>query len=213
MMRSGVFRFLMAVMLGFCGVAAWAGAYEDVIAAIKRDDAAAVSKLLERGVAPDTVDEQGNTLLILAAREGSLASVRGLVAGKARIGAVNRVGEDALMHAAIQGHREIVRYLLVNGAEANRPGWSPLLYAAVKGDARIAWLLLSYGALVNAGAPNGLTALMMAAREGHDELVSFLLENKADPNLATDAGLTALAIARKGERAGIAAMLLKAGAK
>ena len=52
---------------------ALAGALEDTLSAIKRDDAPTAMGLLARGVDVDTVDTQGISLLALAAREGSLA--------------------------------------------------------------------------------------------------------------------------------------------
>jgi uncharacterized protein len=202
---------LLALVLSFWFIQAIAGAYDDVIEAIKRNDVITVRQLIARGVSPDTVDAKGNTLLIIAAREGSIDIVRHLISSHSSISAVNAVGEDAMMHAAIQGHLEIVRYLLVQGADPNKPGWNALIYAAVKGDVRIARLLLAYGAAIDATAPNGLTALMMAARDGHTELVGFLLANHA--NAMTDAGMGALAMARKADFPAIVAMLIKAGAK
>ena len=103
------------------------------------------------------------------------------------------------MLAALRGDLEVVRQLLVHGAEANPPGdWTPLIYAAVKGSVEISRLLLAYGAHINVAADsNGLTALMMAAREGHIALVAFLLASDADPNLKSHDGITALAAARQ----------------
>jgi ankyrin repeat protein len=217
-MHSLIFRVLRGFAVICCLVPAFApsahaGAYEDMIEAIKRDDFATVSGLIARGVAVDTVDGQGNSLLSIAAREGSLRSARALLDAHARIDWANKAGETALMHGAIQGHLEVVRLLLVRGAEVNRAGWSPLIYAAVKGSVPVARLLLAYGADIDAGAPNGFTALMMAVREGHQELAGFLVSNHASVNVQTDSGLTALAIARKSDNAAMLGLLQKAGAK
>lgn len=190
-----------------------AGAYEDMIEAIKRDDHATVAGLIVRGVGVDTVDGQGNSLLTIAAREGSLHASRSLLDAHARIDWANQAGETALMHAAIQGHLEVVRLLLVRGAEVNRNGWTPLIYAAVKGSVPIARLMLAYGAKIDAGAPNGYTALMMAVRENHQELAAFLLANHADVNARTDSGLGALGIAQKADNVPIVNLLVKSGAK
>ena len=120
--------------------AAYAGALEDTLSAIKRDDARTTVGLLARGGDIDTVDAQGFSLLALAAREGSLSVSRLLLGAGAKIEAVNMVGENALMLAALHGHLEIVRALLVAGAATEKVGWKPLIYAAVKGDIRIARL-------------------------------------------------------------------------
>jgi ankyrin repeat protein len=217
-MYTLIFRVLRNVAVLCCLLsaimpAAQAGAYEDMIEAIKRDDVATVASLIARGVAVDTVDGQGNSLLMIASREGSVRSARALLDSHARFDWANKAGETALMHGAIQGHLEVVRLLLVRGAEVNRSGWSPLIYAAVKGSVPVARLLLAYGAEIDAGAPNGFTALMMAVREGHQELAGFLVSNHANVNAQTDSGLTALAIARKADNGALVGLLAKAGAK
>lgn len=192
-----------------------AGVYEDMLDAVKIDDAQAVSQLLKRGVEASTVDREGNSLLILAIKEGSVGTVRALLAARADVNSRNALGETALMLAALRGDLEVVRQLLVQGADVNPPGdWTPLIYAAVKGSVAISRLLLAYGAKINATADsNGLTALMMAAHEGHHELVAFLLASEADPNLKSHAGVTALAAAREGGRKNIVELLVKAGAQ
>lgn len=212
-MKYRLLGILTALALVLGAPATQAAALDDMIGAIKRDDATTVSNLLALGVSADTVDEQGNSLLLIAAREGGLSALRVLLDGKARVATVNAAGEDALMHAAIKGHMEIAGLLLAAGAPPNRSGWSPLIYAAVRGDVRIGQLLVARGAQVNAGAANGFTALMMAVREGHVAFVKWLLEQRADPNLETDAGLTAMSIARQTGRAEIQELLVKAGAK
>ena len=73
-----------------CAGLARAGAYEDMIEAIKRDDNATVTGLIARGVGVDTVDGQGNALLTIAAREGSSHVVRTLLDAHARIDWANQ---------------------------------------------------------------------------------------------------------------------------
>ena len=194
---------------------AQAGVYEDMLDAVKRDDARTVSQLLGRGVDAGTVDPEGNSLLILAIREGSAGAVKTLLAARANANSRNGLGETALMLAALRGELELVRQLLVQGAEVDPTGdWTPLIYAAVKGSVEISRLLLAYGARVDAAAgSNGMTALMMAAREGHEKLVALLLASDANPNLRNHSGTTALTAARAIERKDIVELLLKAGAE
>src|SRR3990172_2455710 len=89
----------------FCQLAA-AGAYEDMLEAVNKDDVATVTQLLKRGLDTKTTDREGNSLLILAAKEGSLETVRVLLAARAQVDARNALGETALMLAALQGHLE-----------------------------------------------------------------------------------------------------------
>src|SRR5947207_2078408 len=63
--------FMRTALIGFlalnCNVTR-AGAYEEMLEAIKKDDAPAVSQLLKRGMDVNSADAQGNSWLILAAR-------------------------------------------------------------------------------------------------------------------------------------------------
>lgn len=210
-----VIRNVAGVILALIWQVSLAGVYEDMLHAVKKDDAQAVSQLLKRGVEAGTVDREGNSLLILAIKDGSLETVKVLLAARADVNSRNALGETALMLAALRGELEMVRRLLIQGAEANPQGdWTPLVYAAAKGSVEISRLLLAYGAQINAIADsNGLTALMMAAREGHRDLVAFLLANEADPNLKSHAGVTALAAARERALKDIIELLVKAGAQ
>jgi uncharacterized protein len=186
------FGLLLALI---CQLAA-AGVYEDMIAAVKANHIDVIDALLKRGFDVNAVDREGNTLLMIAAKEGSPAATTRLLAAHPKVNARNEFGETALMLASIQGHLDIVRSLLIGGADSNQPGWTPLMYAAANGHINIARLLISYGALVNATADNGYTALMMAAREGHADLVSLLLSHGANPGLKAASGATAMSIAR-----------------
>ncbi|MGE4111326.1 MAG: ankyrin repeat domain-containing protein, partial [Burkholderiales bacterium] len=157
--RNFFLSFVMALF--FCG-GAQAGAYEDMLQAIRIDDERTVSDLLRRGMDVDTVSPQGETLLMLAVREGKPGVVRTLLAARPRIHMRNPLGESALMLAAILGHTEIVQLLLQAGAPVNHNGWTPLIYAVARDRADIARLLIAKGADVNAAAVNGTTPLMMA---------------------------------------------------
>jgi len=95
-------------------------------------------------------------------------------------------GKTALMLAAQQGRKDLIRELLDAGAGinvTNTRGGTALMYAALAGDTASSYLLLERGAKVNSQSSNGWTALMIAAVKGYDELVSLLLDRGADPNL------------------------------
>lgn len=172
--------------------ATFAGSYEDALSAATMGDAKALASLLQRGLDPDTVDAQGNTLLILAAREGQTAAVEALLKQRVRIDYRNPAGDSALMLAVLRGHDDAARALLKAGAQVNQEGWAPLHYAAFEGREAIFDTLLAAGADVNIKAPNLATPLMIAARNGHIGVVRRLLAVPAtDLNALNDAGLSA----------------------
>ncbi len=185
-----------------------AGAYDDYFRAIAQDDAPAMTRLLQRGLDPNTRDEQGQVGLYLALRNGSFAAAQALLdAPGLDVDALNAAGETPLMMAALRGQAPWVDKLLARGARVHQEGWSPVLYAAGAPDAKALALLLERGAPANARSPNGTTPLMMAARYGTEAAVDLLLGHGADPKLRNDHQLSAGDFARQGGREALARRL------
>lgn len=173
------------------GQHAFAATYDDALNAARMDDARSLSGYIDQGLLPDTVDENGNSLLLLAAREGNLKVVELLVKRGAQVAYKNPAGDSALALAALQGHVEIVDTLLQAGAPVGNEGWTPLVYAAFNGHLAIVERMVERGAFVDQRAPNQATALMLAARNGHTDVVRYLLSKGADATLENDQGRTA----------------------
>lgn len=178
-----------------------AGSYEDFFAAIKQDNAAAITQLLQRGFDPDTRDPSGIPGLYLAIREPSLKAAQALIAWpKTNVEARTAQDESPLMMAALKGHLELVRQLIGRDADVNKPGWTALHYAATNGHVAVMQLLLDHHAYIDAESPNGTTPLMMAAQYGSPGAVKLLLEAGADPLLKNQLGLTAIDFAQRANR-------------
>ncbi len=212
------FRALVcAALLTGCAVLALPAAaqklYEDFVIAVTNDRASEVRSLLQRGMDPDTVDANGDPVLLIAARAGNAATVDVLIAGRATVNVRNRYGDTPLMVAALNGHQEIVRKLRARGADVNAPGWTALIFAATGGHDEIVRYLLAEGADVNAASPNGTTALMMAAREARTSTVDLLLARGANANQRNENGMTALAFAKRNNDDPMAERLRRAGAR
>lgn len=205
-----ILSIALMVFLGF-SVAAKAGAYEDMLHAIHMDDEKAIVELFRRGMDADTVNPKGETLLMLAAREGKPGVVKTILAARPKVYLRSPLGESALMLATIMGHTETAQLLLEAGAPVNHSGWTPLIYAAARNRTDIARLLIAKGAELNAAAENGTTALMMAAREGHLQILLLLLEHGANPKYISPFGHSALSLARDRDHKEIESVLLKAG--
>ena len=120
-------------------------------------DAKELVSLIQRGLDPDTVDAQNNTLLILAAREGpTTAAVGASGEDRARLDYRNPAGDSALMLAVLRP-RDAARALIKAGAVVATMAGAPLHYAAFEGPRQADRDLLAAGAGVNAPAPNKAT--------------------------------------------------------
>lgn len=186
-------RWLLA-LVALCLLAvtsARADSYQDALSSARLGDTAQLVDLLKRGVDPNTLDEQGNTLLILAAREGNTETVKALLPFKPKLSHRNLAGDSALMLATLRGSLDLVDLLVAAGAEFDHDGWTPLIYAAFEGHLELVERFLALGANVNALAPNGSNAIMFAARNGHMPVVQRLLQTPIDLEQKNDRGFTA----------------------
>ncbi|NLR74126.1 ankyrin repeat domain-containing protein [Leeia aquatica] len=203
----------LAALLLLVTLPAGAESYDDMLQGVKNDFAGDVSELLARGFDVDTTDNQGNTLLILAASNSSTRVFPLLLAARPKLNRKNQFGETALMMATYRKQTGMVKALLEAGAAVNQEGWGPLHYAASAGHLEGLQLMLEAGADVNAKAAEGSTPLIMAARDGHTEVIALLLKYKADPNVVNESGMTALRWAIRREDTDNMELLVEADAQ
>jgi uncharacterized protein len=196
----------LIVLIGYS--LAHAGSYEDFFIAIKQDNPAAVTALLQRGFDPNTLDPNGLSGLYLALRDSSLKAAQALIDWpKTNIEIRTAQDESPLMMAALKGHIELARKLIRRDADVNKPGWTPLHYAATGGHLAIMDLLLEQHAFIDAESPNGTTPLMMAAHYGTPAAVKLLLEAGADATMKNQLGLSAIDFANRVGRQDAADMI------
>ena len=173
-------------------------ALEDLLAAIKRKDASAVT----RGAVLDVFE---------AAAAGDADRVRTLLDANGSLRDAHAPDGWTPLHLA--GHfrqRAVIELLLARGADVNAVSHNAdanaPLHAAVAGGADVALLrrLIKAGARVNHRQSGGYTALHEAAAVGNADVVRMLLEAGAQPDarngqdhtpaeLACDGGHVALA--------------------
>lgn len=203
------FRHLLAALLALqLSLPASAETLDDLLNAAKLGDAREVARQVAKGMDANSTDENGNSLLILAAREDQPKVVAELLRQRGiKVNARNAVGDSALMLASLKGHTEVASLLLGAGADFSHDGWNPLLYAAFEGRLAIVELLLAKGANPNARAPNQSTPLMFAARNGHEEVVVRLLKAGADLDLLNDQKESAESWAMKNRNTDIAGLI------
>jgi ankyrin repeat protein len=111
-------------------------------------------------------DKNGQTRLMLAARDGDLPAVQALLSNGTDVNVADEDGWTALMSAAENGHLTTVRALL---------GVSGINIDAQKSD--------------------GVTALYLAAANGKDDIVKALINKGADVNITDNYGRTPMMIA------------------
>jgi ankyrin repeat protein len=204
------FKYVLLILV-FIGVSpAKAGSYEDFFLAIQRNDAAAVTSLLQRGFDPNSRDPNGQGGLGVAVQNQSWLAVEALLAHpQLDVNALNAAGESALMLAAIKGNLAACQRLVDRGANVQHAGWSPIHYAATGPSVQIVEFLLDKGAAIDAVSPNGSTPLMMAARYGSEDSVNLLLRRGADVARRNERNLQAADFARLAGRESLAVRLAR----
>lgn len=197
--------YLVVIAASF---AAQAGSFDDFFRAVHADNASGVRSLLQRGFDPNTVDERGQTGLLIALREPSPKVIQALLESpQLNVETRNAKDESPLMLAAIKGQKDLVAQLIKRDADVNKPGWTPLHYAATSGQIDIMKMLLENYAFIDAQSPNGSTPLMMAAMYGSGDAVKLLLDEGADTAMKNQLGMTAVDFANKANRPDAAAMI------
>lgn len=248
----------------FCFAEEEGGGDAPLFEAIRALDAEKVKELLEAGTDPNVRDAQGWSALQVAAAEGSLALVRLLLERGARpdarqlllffaadSGRVELVrflmerlgvsvnvrdpdGNSLLHHAADSRNPELVRELILAGADVRAQGSARLTAlerAAWNGDLESVRLLVEAGADVNAEGGRWSAPLTesrnaffesiffygppiyAAASRGHLEVVRYLVGQGADVNARDCEGRTVLHAASRAENPDCMQFLLGLGAE
>lgn len=192
-------------------VARAAALLSQALEAVKGGQPETLKRALDAGLDPNSADPEGNSLLMVAAREGFPSVAELLLRRGARAAQANGAGETPLSVAAYRGHDDTVKVLLQHGATLKDSDPDALIYATMNCWDGAAKVLVEHGADLNRQDGEGHTALILAARNGCPGIVRLLLERGADDLIADKSGKTALAWAGEmGE--GEAADLLAASA-
>ena len=152
-----------------------------------------------------------------AAKTGNLERVKLLLLeqGFDKEKADNRGNNTPLNLAACNGHIEVVRFLVEQGAHKETTdcyGMTPLNNAVRNGHLDVARYLLEQGANMEKTDNNGRTLLHSAAMYGYLDMARYLLEQGADRDRATDGGFTPLHLAALNGHLELAKLLMVYGA-
>lgn len=188
-----------------------------LLAAVDRQDVAAVSALLRQDADPNTT--QGSAPPSFWELVRTILTQKRLPASKTPPPLLrvldlrtNTYGEQSAPPQNI----ELVRVLVDYGArlEAKNPnGKTPLALAAWTGDLNSVRLLLSRGARSDNRDFLGDTPLMLATLQDHADIVRLLIDAHVNVNARDNMGNTALDLAERGTSSEIISALKAAGAQ
>ena len=174
--------------------------------------------LLGRGADRSDESHDGKDALYIAAHCAHLGAVRLLFEWEGDDKISTSSISTALSAACTQGHIEVVRFLIENGASlnvTNEYGYTLLAQAVGAPNGKyyaLVVLLIEYGADVDARDTRA-TPLVVAVQYGRSDLVELLLNNGADINLGdTNTGNTPLMTASLHQSTVLVKLLLERGA-
>ena len=120
-----------------------------------------------------------------------------------------------LFGASRNGHAEVVRVLLENGADGkarDNKNRTPLHWASKRGRVEVVQVLLEHGAHAKAQDDSRRTPLHRASQRGHVEVAHVLLDHGADPTAQDKKRRTPLHWSSKRGHVGVSRVLLNRGA-
>jgi ankyrin repeat protein len=183
--------------------------------AASTDHAKALAFIKDGHIQPNLADEDGNTPLMMAAREGDFPAAQELIDRGADIRAWTDYHYDPLRCAIAGRNPEIVALLLTHGADPNDDfvdGDTALMNASQLGSLPMVSFLLARGAKVEARSHDGANALSNAAEAGHADVVAALIDHGANPNELSEQGMTPLQRAATAGKLSSVQMLVQKGA-
>ncbi len=149
--------------------------------------------LIEAGSDLNQTDENGNTALLLAAKNGYPSLIPLMIQKGADIQAKNNQGLTALQVALSEGKIEAANVLVDAGADIHDGGennFTPLMRAAIAKDVNFMKGLIEKGVDLNVQNSEGSTAVMMAAEYFDWPTIKCLLDAGADTSIKNNKGET-----------------------
>ncbi|KEF58382.1 uncharacterized protein A1O9_06308 [Exophiala aquamarina CBS 119918] len=159
-----------------------------------REPGAAIELLLGKGADVDAKTMGGQTALHLAAKYNALSAIGALLAGNARISAVDHRGNSPLHHAASLESlykKKVPLTQIAFAASELKLGYVEESRVYFGGEGVMSHLLAK-GAPVDQKNSCSRTPLHLAARQGNDARSAILLNHGADVNATDNGGWTPL---------------------
>ncbi|MGJ8619164.1 MAG: quinoprotein dehydrogenase-associated putative ABC transporter substrate-binding protein [Methylophilaceae bacterium] len=189
---------------------------QELINATVALDSTRIEYLLQRGANINTQNVEGQTPLMIAAQNGDLSVVNGLLAYEADANVQDNDGWTAAMHAVRTNDPKIFRLLGKYKADfniMNHDEMTALALSIFENKANAAVAMLDNNADPNLKMGNAqYNALMLAVKKSNLQIAQTLLQYKANPNAMNAGGITPLMIAAHGNQDMMISLLLKSGA-
>ena len=170
-------------------------------------------------------EANGETPLMVAARQDARSAAKLLIERGADVNAKRGYGETSLFWAARWNALEVARMLIARGADPDAEahdvsrlwfsssGLTPLHWAAKANSREVAELLIDHGADIEAKEPVGWTTLHLAADVDAVEVAELLINRGADLDAKDSDGATPLMHARSWGDREFARLLIEHGAE
>jgi ankyrin repeat protein len=173
-----------------------------------------IPELLNKTTDLNAKNKDGDTVLILAAKQGRLPLLLDLLSKGVEVGIQNKEGYTASQLAMQNGHTYMAQLLLhYQAVHAGKQGGDmPFLRAVRWGYEDIIPLLLLKAQNKEARNQEGNTALLLASRYGRESVVSLLLKHSLNIHARNKKGDSALSLAAKNGYFNIALLLIEEGA-
>ncbi|RAZ57190.1 ankyrin repeat domain-containing protein [Campylobacter hyointestinalis] len=112
----------------------------------RHNECSELEKMINAGLNPNLKNHKGDSLLMLAAYNGSFETTKMLIQKGARVDERNDRGQTPLAGVCFKGNLEMTKLLVENGADIdanNGMGLTPYSFAIMFGRSKIASYLLS----------------------------------------------------------------------
>ena len=167
-------------------------------AAIRDNDLLTVQQILVSNDLQQSVNERGETPLIIAANTGNQTIVEWLLTQNVPVNSRDNFGRTAIFYTAINGDDALLERLLQAGAKAgvtSNLSKTPLMAAVNNNHFSTAQLLLLYGASVDVIDHSGWSAIFYAVWNSNLSMIKLMLDNGANTTVTDNSGLSLKQIA------------------
>jgi len=174
-----------------------------------------VTHLIKSGAQIEDTNNNEQTPLLLAAKNGSFETVKILIEHKAFVNHNDKNGNTPAIFAASEGHLKILEQLIIGGAcirATNNNGSSPMTLAIKNKHLNIVQYLIKNKVSTEVRDQSKSTPLILAAKNGNYKITEYLIKNGANIETRNEDLQTPLSLAVQNNHLNIIKYLIENGA-